>query len=354
MHILILKTSSLGDIIQVFPAVTALKKHFPDALIDWVAEKPFCELLEAHPLLNRVIPIEGRKWKKEKWKSRQEIKRAIQMLRFSKYDLLFDFQGNIKSGLITLFTRAFKKVGYTFTSAPEWPNSLCLSHRYLISSDLPMQTHYFSLVQKHFKLSEELLEYNLQFKISAEEECWIDKQLKGKSSPSFMVCMGSQWENKKLSLQTWTAFLKKIHKEVSPFLFFVWGSEKEKQEAETLHEHFSSVSQVLPRMRLPVGQRLMERMDYILATDSGALHLAATTSTSTFSVFGPSHAKVYQPMGERHHAFQGECPYGRIFEKRCPILRTCKTGACLKDAPSEKIAEQFLLSYSKERSVIFR
>jgi heptosyltransferase-1 len=79
--------------------------------------------------------------------------------------------------------------------------------------------------------------------------------------------------------------------------------------------------------------------------DSATLHLCGTTSTPSFSLFGPSSASIYKPLGEHHVAFQGSCPYGRTFVKRCPILRTCKTGACMKDLTAKRIfqdLEKFL------------
>jgi len=344
MHILVVKTSSLGDIIQSFSAIAMVKKYYPEAKIDWIAEKPFCELLKAHPDMQNVIPIEARKWKRSLLKSRIEIRGAIKRLRTQKYDLLFDLQGNIKSGLITSFAHARKKVGFTFSSAPEWPSSLFLSNRYAVNAKESISLQYLSLVQKHLNLPTEPFTEAIKLKITTDEESWIEAQLIGLSNPLFMVCPGAHWENKKLSLKTWERFLTMLEEKLSPFFFFVWGSEKEKEEAQTLHTHFPHSSRVLPRMTLPVWQRFMDRMDSVLTVDSAALHLAATTSTPTFSIFGSSKASVYKPLGETHHAFQGPCPYGTLFDKRCPVLRTCKTGSCLKELSPETLAEQFCVN----------
>ena len=87
----------------------------------------------------------------------------------------------------------------------------------------------------------------------------------------------------------------------------------------------------------------MAEMDLVLAVDSLTLHLAGTTSTKTFSVFGPSAAE-YQPEGERHQTYQGKCPYGRLFEKRCPVLRTCSTGACTRGIEGKQLFLNFCAS----------
>jgi len=342
MHILLVKSSSLGDIVQSFSAIALLKKHYPDAEIDWIAEQPFCELLEAHPDINRVIPIQARKWKRSLLKSGSEIRSFIKKLRDREYHLLFDLQGNIKSGLIAAFARAEKKVGYTFSSAPEWPSSLFLSDRYPVTPKEPISLQYLSLIQNFLDLPRGPFTPVVKLKITDDEESWIESQVGGISAPLFMVSPGSHWENKKLSLESWKIFLEKVAEKLSPFFFFVWGTEKERREAEELHTHFSSSSRIVPRMRLPVWQRLIDRMDRVFTVDSGALHLAATTSTPTFSIFGPSQAEVFKPVGERHQAFQGVCPYNKTFEKRCPILRSCKTGNCLKKLPPDALANKFL------------
>ena len=65
MRILIVKMSSLGDIIHAFPVLQYLKQCHPQCEIDWVVEQPFAELVQAHPLVNRIICIETKKWRSQ-------------------------------------------------------------------------------------------------------------------------------------------------------------------------------------------------------------------------------------------------------------------------------------------------
>lgn len=89
-------------------------------------------------------------------------------------------------------------------------------------------------------------------------------------------------------------------------------------------------------------QHLMSNMRLIVTMDSLPLHLAATTSVATFSIFGASLGKRFAPVGEQHHFFQGACPYGRTFTNRCPILRSCKTGACIRRLSGKQIFEAYI------------
>ncbi|MCB1110819.1 MAG: lipopolysaccharide heptosyltransferase I [Chlamydiia bacterium] len=325
MKILIVKTSSLGDVIQSLPVVAFLKHHFPHSEIDWAVEKPFADILKAHPAIHRVIPLEVRKWKKHLIKHRNAIRLALQALRRTHYDVLFDLQGNIKSALVTKSARAKEKVGMTFASAPEWPNALVLNRRYAINRNAPISLQYLSIPEQYFSQKPHPFPTALTLEIFPEESEWVTSILKG--THRTMVCPGSHWENKKLPLPTWIELLKKLG---DTHFYFVWGNAKEEQEAMALHVQFPERSTLLPRMRLPVWQTLMTQMHAIYTVDSSALHLAATTSVPTYSFFGPSNASVYKPSLVHHQAIQGPCPYGKSFRKRCPILRTCKTGACLK------------------------
>ena len=76
--------------------------------------------------------------------------------------------------------------------------------------------------------------------------------------------------------------------------------------------------------------------------DSLPLHLAGTSGTATFSVFGASSAQKYKPLGIAHQAVQGVCPYGKVFERRCPVLRTCPTGLCIKSILGDDLYNEYL------------
>jgi heptosyltransferase-1 len=130
--------------------------------------------------------------------------------------------------------------------------------------------------------------------------------------------------------------LRHIASQHQAFFYLLWGTTAEQQLAEKLHLKFSH-SCVLPRLPLSVLQNFMDQMDHVLAMDSLPLHLAGTTQTSTFSVFGASALAKYKPEGEKHRGLQGNCPYGKTFEKRCPILRTCATGACIQKLTGEEV-----------------
>lgn len=347
-RILINKMSSLGDIIHVFPVLHYLKHYEPDCQIDWVVEKPFAELVKAHPFVNQVITVQTKKWRSELWSRStwKELGEFRKALCANQYDILLDLQGNVKSGVVTAMAKSKVKVGFEYASVPEWPNILVTNKRFSPPTGNNIREDYLFLVQSAMKLPvmQNIQNAHVQLLLSEEEGKRLDNLWDGvqrHQGTKVLVCSGSNWPNKQLSKETLQQFLECLSEKYHPYFIFAWGNLEEKQLAEELAKNFSGHSLVIDRLSLPTLQNLMSRVDLVLAMDSLPLHLAGTTSTPSFSVFGPSSAKKYKPLGEAHCSFQGTCPYAKTFEKRCAILRTCQTGACMKGLQGEAVFAQF-------------
>ncbi len=356
MKILLVKTSSLGDIIHVFLTLAYLRKQYPMAFFDWVVEKPFTELVKAHPYVNRVVAINSKEWRKNLFSTKtwREIASFREELRESDYDIVFDLQGNSKSGLVSFLAKAKDKVGFGRKTVAEWPNMLATNRRYDPPKGLNVRTEYLSLVQQYFCDDAPFEDEGISLKINGEEQKQVGQilevlehpqSLRRKDHLRVMVCPGSAWKNKQLTTKALAGFLKKLEAYLNCSFLFVWGSLEEKQVALDLQAQHPISSKIVDRLPLPVLQNVMREMDLVIAMDSLPLHLAGTTGVPTFSVFGASSSEKYKPQGKQHHGMQGQCPYGKKFERRCPILRTCPTGACIKDLNEETIFNTFKNQY---------
>jgi len=327
MKILIVKTSALGDIIHAFPILDYLKMVQPDCQIDWVAEKGGATIVQAQPAVHHTYISDTKLWRKGKnWK---ELRAFIRNLRQTNYDVLFDLQGNTKSGLITGFAKAKVKVGFGWNSVAERPNLLFTKRRFNPPAGHNIREDYLFLAQSYFD----------DFRLPSSST--LTAKTAESNALEVMVCPGSNWANKQLTPETLQGFLDKIHAQVQGVHFhIIWGTPTEKELAEKLRERYTG-SRVVDKLSLPELQAMMGRMNLVIAMDSLPLHLAGTTTALTYSVFGASSAAKYNPLGPDRHALQGPCPYGRTFEKRCPILRTCPTGACIKGITPEQIWDDF-------------
>lgn len=345
MKILIIKTSSLGDIIHAFPILNYIRHFHPEATIEWAVDKRFKDLIEAHPLVDRVISLDIQAMKQGFKALKKAFLEARRELRQVSYDVVFDLQGNIKSGCILSQVKSLSKVGFGKKTVPEWPNLAFTNIRFNPPEGLNIRQDYLFLVESFFgnPCPSEVWQEPIELMISPEEKTILRDILSHKffcGKKVVLVCPGSAWKNKQCTFDALKEMLLLMRQSMNVSFAFVWGQLNEKEEAIQLVEALEGDALLLDKLRLPVLQNLMGEVDLVIAMDSLALHLAGTTKTSTYGFFGPSSATKYNPLGPQHFFFQGKCPYGQTFLKRCPILRSCATGACLREASG-----QFLLNY---------
>ena len=120
-HILVVKMSSMGDIVHAQPLVADVLAHDPDARIDWVCEAPFAAIAAMNPGVNQVIPIAWRKWRKRlnDPANRAALIEFVRKLRATRYDWVIDCQGLIKSAAVSRLARAAHRAGHAWNSARE-------------------------------------------------------------------------------------------------------------------------------------------------------------------------------------------------------------------------------------------
>ncbi len=345
MRVLIVKTSSLGDIVHTFPVVAYLKQRQHNAIVDWVVEVGCASLPEAHPDIHRVHRVDIKRWRRDIWQKGtwQEIGSLRKQLLEGQYDVVFDLQGNTKSAMVTTITPCRDKVGFSYHNVSEWPNLFATNKRFRLPPGQNIRSDYLHIVKSYFGDTTPFLDSGVILRIDDDNKRIVRDIL---ASPQLhqrqkvLVCPGSIWRNKCLPPEPLLELLQKVQAESGCGYLMAWGNDGERSEVEKLADALPH-SLVIPRLSLPALQNLMGGVDLVVAMDSLPLHLAATTPTPTFSLFGPSAAAKYKPEGVQHRAFQGCCPYGRSFDKRCPVLRTCPTGACLREQTVEELFAAF-------------
>ncbi len=342
---LIVKTSAIGDIIQTMAVLEYLHKRMPECRVDWVVEKGNYHLVRSHPLVRHVFVIDTKKWRKspmsiETWK---EVSSFWKTIRQYQYDALFDLQSNTKSSFVTAFAKAEKKVGFGFSSVHEKPNLLFTNHKIDVNLKQNVRLRYLDVVKGFFDDSSEFIPEGRQLFLNADEQARLEEVLQpfsSKGTPLVMVCFGSRWTNKSMREDALILFLEGVQEATGARFLFVFGDPNEEIVAKRLHGIFPE-GQIVGRMSIPLWQSLMCHMDAVIAMDSAALHLCGTTRTPSFSIFGASSSSVFKPLGDHHCAVQGKCPYGKTFVQRCPRLRTCSTGACIKDLSVNELLQHF-------------
>ncbi|NGX62661.1 MAG: Lipopolysaccharide heptosyltransferase 1 [Candidatus Anoxychlamydiales bacterium] len=357
MKILIVKTSSVGDIIQAFNILDYFHDRYKNIEIDWVVEKANLPLVNSHPLINNAICFDMKTWKKKifKKRTRKSFFSFIKFLRQKRYDVVFDLQGNCKSGLVTLFAKANDKVGFGKKSVREWPNLLSTKVHIDVDTNINMRLQNLEVLKKYFSDDKKVEIKGGRLKISNIQKLILKNILSHKNlktKTKIMVCAGAKWSNKQLSYETLLSFLKLVQEKLDASFLLIWGNDFEKFVAEKLNLEFLESSRVIDKLSFPVWQNLMNDVDLVIAMDSSSLHLCGTIETYSFSVFGPTRFEVFKPIGDRHFSYQGKCPYDYKFKKQCPILRSCITGACIRYLKSEDIFSSFISWWNKKNNKI--
>lgn len=137
MRILIVKTSSLGDVIHNLPVISDIRRHFPQAQIDWCVEESFSAIPRLHPGVGRVIPVAVRRWRKKllqaaTWREMAEFRRQLAS---ETYDAIIDTQGLLKSALIASRAKG-PRLGYAADAAREPAAARWYNRHFHVSRDL--------------------------------------------------------------------------------------------------------------------------------------------------------------------------------------------------------------------------
>jgi len=148
LRVLIVKTSALGDIVNSLPVLDYLHQAVPGVLIDWVVEEQFREILEGNPLLNRLHIVRTKIWRKKPLAraTRHEIAAVKAALREGGYEIVFDIQGNLKSGLFCWLSGAGNIIGFARDDLQESVNLLFTTRQLPLR---PMDKH---VTEKYLRL----------------------------------------------------------------------------------------------------------------------------------------------------------------------------------------------------------
>lgn len=313
LHVLVIKTSSLGDIIQTIPTVLKLKQSTPFIHITWVVEERFKSLLQALRICDEIICCDFKTWKKKPIGSFSTILDFRKRLQNKTYDLVLDFQANIKSSLILSLVKAKEKRGYCLKDVAEWPNVLFTTKK-MRANLTNCYTFYDALIQD---LISDHANVHLLIDLS------LPNVLEGITKKVIMLGFGSFWESKKISPIQITNLLKKLYMENDPY-FLIPSEEKDRSLYEQLLEPYQG--KVLCFKNVEDYFPYFKKTAFYVGVDSAFLHLAKLFGIKTLGIFGPS-SKIF--YGDKDD-IQGVCPYNKTFLKRCPILRSCEA-PCIKN-----------------------
>ena len=287
MNILLVRVSSLGDVLHNLPMVADILRHHPDANIDWVVEEGYVSLVRLHPRVRKIIPWALRRWRKSLGKpgTRAEIRQFLRTLREQEYDYVFDTQGLLKTGIIMGAARIRKggfKVGLANGSEGSGYEGVSrIFHTKSIALD--PRTH---AVARARLVAAAALGYSaatapdfgLPGPGSGARPGWMPA---GEYAVFFH---GTARDAKKWALDNWVA----TGLALAPMpVLLPWGSPGEKLEAEALAARLPN-AQVLPKLSLMEAVTVAQNAALAVGVDTGLTHIAAAFLRPTVELYADS------------------------------------------------------------------
>lgn len=301
MRVLVVKTSSMGDVIHTLPALTDAVTALPGISFDWVVEEAFAEIPAWHPAVKRVIPVAIRRWRKTPLATARSVEwRDFKgQLRKSNYDLVIDAQGLVKSALVARLVKA-PRVGMDFSTVRERAAALAYHRRVHVPRDL-------HAVERLRLLFAEALGYP---KPPYRGDSGLDLNrftTSGATEPNLLFLHGTTRADKHWPEPYWLE-LCRLATAAGYQVNLPWGSEAERERAERIAA-VSPAARVLPKLNLHGVASALVRADAVVSVDTGLGHLAAALELPTVALYGPTSPALVGTYGRnQYHLLAADAP----------------------------------------------
>ncbi len=310
MKVLIVKVSSLGDVIHTLPAVTDAYRAKRDLKFDWVVEEAFTEIPAWHPAVDKVIPVAFRRWRKnlvKTWRN-GEFHTFKKDLQEEHYDLVIDAQGLIKSGIISRISKGLT-VGLSNNTIREPMATLFYNVVYTV----PWQQHAVERIRDLFSRT---FNYTFDYKTCDYGIGSTFRKTEQQSNDKYLVFFhGTTWESKKWPDQYWQK-LAGLAGDAGYKVRILWGNAEERARAVSIASVADNV-EVLEPLGLTDIARLLANAAGAVAVDTGLGHLAAALSVPTVSLYGASNPDLTGTYGRRQLHLKSTLSCAPCMNKQC-------------------------------------
>jgi len=287
LKILLVRVSSLGDVLHNLPMVADILRHHPGATIDWVVEEGYTSLVRLNPHVRKIIPWALRRWRKSlgKAETRAEIKAFFRTLREEEYDYVFDTQGLLKTGIIMGAARTRKggrKVGLANGSEGSGYEGIS---RIFHTNSIPLSPRTHAVARGRLVAGVALgyaVDTPPDFGLPAPQAATRPAFLPVEDYAVFFH--GTARDAKKWSRANWVA----LGNALAPMpVLLPWGSPRELADAETLASQLPN-GRVLPKLSMMDAVSVAQHARLAVGVDTGLTHIAAAFVRPTIEIYADS------------------------------------------------------------------
>lgn len=330
MRVLVVKTSSLGDVVHTLPALTDARRANPRLQFDWLVEESFAPIPAWHHAVIQVIPVALRRWRKAPLSrdTRAQWHEFRHRITAAEYDLVIDAQGLLKSAWLAAFAHG-KRHGMDRNSAREGLAALS----YHVTHPVAKGQHAIDRVRQLFA---DALGYPLPMQAPDYGIFSGDGQ---PARRQLVFLHGTSWPSKLWPEAHWQEMISLATK-AGYHVILPWGNDVELQRARRLVATADG-GEVAPRMDLNDMAGLLTQSAGVVATDTGLGHLAAAFSVPAVSLYGATDARLTGTRGGYQAQLQARFDCAPCLHRQCRYRGPASVQPpCYGDLPAQRVWQQ--------------
>ncbi len=281
--VLIVKPSSLGDVIHSLPFLYSVKRQMPQARVHWVIAEGLAPLLEGHPLIDRLWKINKDEWKRPSmlFQTIGQFRELSRGLRKEKFDAVFDLQGLLRSAVISRMAGAKPVVG--FSGAREGA-PFFYTHKVSLQGKMHAVERYLEMARSSG------IRPALEFPLPEDRDFVLPFEF----AEYAVIAPGARWPSKRWPAPKWGELARRL----SPLHMVTIGAGQD----AGLADEIASISRgaAFPyagKSSLKGLVEIIRRARFLVTNDSGPMHIAAALGVPVFAVFGPTDPGLTGPYG---------------------------------------------------------
>ena len=312
-RILLILHGSIGDVTRALPLATVLRKGFPQSYIAWSVEPASRPLLEHNSAIDELIVFD----RARSWRSLGPFLRQI---RERHFDLVFDLQRILKSGLISWASGAPQRLGFNRLDAKEFNWVFNNLHIEPFGESISKMEHYFQFTDA-LGLPRETPQWD--FFLQAAERASIKTHLSGMKRSFAVLFVGTRWESKRWFPTQIARCADLLHEEYHLDIVLLGGKPDERLADEVVRGSKTTVTNLVGRTSLREAIGIIGLAKLAIGPDTGLMHIAAAVRTPVISLWGATRPQRTGPYGYGDLVIQGRAPCVPCNRRRCHIGRLC-------------------------------
>lgn len=311
--ILVVLHGSIGDVTRALPLAGMLRRAFPRAFLGWSVEPPCAPLLQGNPAIDEVLIFDRKHW----WKSAGPF---LGRIRAAKFDLALDLQRILRSGVISWWSRAPRRVGFHRRDSKEGNWLFNNEHIGAFGDEIPKLEHYLKFAD-HLGIDRTPPEWD--FHLSADERIAAERHVAHLSRRFAVLFVGTRWPSKQWFPAQMTACVERLSDRFNLDAVLLGGKDEQSIAAEVAADSQRALMNLTGKTTLREAIALIQKAVLAIGPDTGLMHIAAAVETPVISLWGATDPVRTGPHRFAELVLRGTAPCAPCRRRTCPIGRIC-------------------------------